>query len=297
MKILNVSQAQDTEAWLDARIGKITGTKAGTLALEHYAQKDVAKLEAMADKAKTEEKAKEYREKARQAKRDNERLKVNLDFWQFLADMIAEQPDGEPPMERGHRLENTNIMMACDKFDISPDVVEFDTGMWVSSTDDRIAVSPDAHAKPQKHIDIDGLEHNPTFAFEAKSLGTKYHLQTVVPFRVYQMLNYSETPDSQRNELQSLSLKLFPEILETRREFDFIPEQYQSQVLQYFVVNPDLQTVYFTMLDDRVYGSLQHEVFAVERQSVASEIEAQETKELQTLALIDELQKLGGVDW
>lgn len=294
MKILNVSQAQDTEAWLDARIGKITGTKAGTLALEHYAQKDVAKLEAMADKAKTEEKAKEYREKARQAKRDNERLKVNLDFWQFLADMIAEQPDGEPPMERGHRLENTNIMMACEKFDISPDVVEFDTGMWVSDVDDRIAVSPDAHAKPRI---FNGLEHNPTFAFEAKSLGTKYHLQTVVPFRVYQMLNYSETPDSQRNELQSLSLKLFPEILETRREFDFIPEQYQSQVLQYFVVNPDLHTVYFTMLDDRVYGSLQHEVFAVERQSVASEIEAQETKELQTLALIDGLQKLGGVDW
>lgn len=294
MKILNVSQAQDTEAWLDARIGKITGTKAGTLALEHYAQKDVAKLEAMADKAKTEEKAEEYREKARQAKRDNERLKVNLDFWQFLADMIAEQPDGEPPMERGHRLENTNIMMACEKFDISPDVVEFDTGMWVSDVDDRIAVSPDAHAKPRI---FNGLEHNPTFAFEAKSLGTKYHLQTVVPFRVYQMLNYSETPDSQRNELQSLALKLFPEILETRREFDFIPEQYQSQVLQYFVVNPDLHTVYFTMLDDRVYGSLQHEVFAVERQSVASEIEAQETKELQTLALIDGLQKLGDVDW
>lgn len=294
MKILNVSQAQDTQAWLDARIGKITGTKAGTLALEHYAQKDVAKLEAMADKAKTEEKAEEYRAKAEQAKRDNERLKVNLDFWQFLADMIAEQPDGEPPMERGHRLENTNIMMACEKLDISPDVVEFDTGMWVSDVDDRIAVSPDAHAKPRN---FNGLEHNPTFAFEAKSLGTKYHLQTVVPFRVYQMLNYSETPNSQRNELQSLALKLFPEILETRREFDFIPEQYQSQVLQYFVVNPDLHTVYFTMLDDRVYGSLQHEVFAVERQSVASEIEAQETKELQTLALIDGLQKLGGVDW
>lgn len=294
MKILNVSQAQDTEAWLDARIGKITGTKAGTLALEHYAQKDVAKLEAMADKAKTEEKAEEYREKARQAKRDNERLKVNLDFWQFLADMIAEQPDGEPPMERGHRLENTNIMMACEKFDISPDVVEFDTGMWVSDVDDRIAVSPDAHAKPRI---FNGMEHNPTFAFEAKSLGTKYHLQTVVPFRVYQMLNYSETPNSQRNELQSLALKLFPEMLETRREFDFIPEQYQSQVLQYFVVNPDLKTVYFTMFDDRVYGSLQHEVFEVDRRSVADEIEAQETKELQTLALIDGLQKLGGVDW
>lgn len=293
MKILNVSQAQDTEAWLDARIGKITGTKAGTLSLEHYAQKDVAKLEAMADKAKTEEKAEEYRVKAEQAKRDNERLKVNLDFWQFLADMIAEQPDGEPPMERGHRLENTNIMMACEKLDISPDIVEFDAGMWVSDVDDRIAVSPDAHAKPQ----INGVEYNPTFAFEAKSLGTKYHLQTVIPFRVFQMLNDSETSDEQRAELYSLSLKLFPEVLEPRREFDFVPEQYKAQVLQYFVVNPDLQTVFFTMFDDRVYGSLQHEVFAVERLSVTNEIEAQETKELQTLTLIDELQKLGGVDW
>lgn len=295
MIILNVSQTQDTQAWLDARIGKITGTKAGTLALEHYAQKDVAKLEAMADKAKTEEKAEEYREKARQAKRDNARLKVNLDFWQFLADMIAEQADGEPPMERGHRLENTNIMLACEKLDISPDVVEFDTGMWVSDANDRIAVSPDAHAKPQ--IDINGLAYNPTFAFEAKSLGTKYHLQTVVPFRVFQMLNDPETPNSQRDELRSLALKLFPEVLESRREFDFIPEQYQPQVLQYFVVNPDLQTVYFTMYDDRVYSSLRHEVFEVDRRSVASEIEAQKTKELQTLTLIDELQKLGGVDW
>lgn len=111
------------------------------------------------------------------------------------------------------------------------------------------------------------------------------------------MLNGSETSDDQRAELYSLALKLFPEVLEPRREFDFIPEQYQTQVLQYFVVNPDLQTVFFTMFDDRVYGSLQHEVFAVERRSVASEIEAQETKELQTLTLIDELQKLGGVDW
>lgn len=122
-------------------------------------------------------------------------------------------------------------------------------------------------------------------------------MQTVVPFRVFQMLNDSETPNSQRDELQSLALKLFPEVLQSRREFDFIPEQYQPQVLQYFVVNPDLKTVYFTMFDDRVYGSLQHEVFEVDRRSVASEIEAQETKELQTLTLIDELQKLGGVDW
>lgn len=31
MKIINVSQAHETEAWLDERVGRITGTKAADL--------------------------------------------------------------------------------------------------------------------------------------------------------------------------------------------------------------------------------------------------------------------------
>ena len=51
MKIINVSQAHETEAWLDERVGRITGTKSGGLALEHYAQTDVEKLKESRDKA------------------------------------------------------------------------------------------------------------------------------------------------------------------------------------------------------------------------------------------------------
>ena len=51
MKIINVSQANETEAWLDERMGRITGTKSGGLALEHYAQTDVEKLVEYRDKA------------------------------------------------------------------------------------------------------------------------------------------------------------------------------------------------------------------------------------------------------
>lgn len=67
MKIINVSQAHETEAWLDERVGRITGTKSGGLALEHYAQTDVEKLKEYRDKAleqakkaKTPDKANEY---------------------------------------------------------------------------------------------------------------------------------------------------------------------------------------------------------------------------------------------
>ena len=71
MKIINVSQATETEAWLDERVGRITGTKSAGLALEHYAQTDVQKLVEYRDKAleqakkaKTPDKANEYYAKA-----------------------------------------------------------------------------------------------------------------------------------------------------------------------------------------------------------------------------------------
>ena len=149
MHIINISQAQDTDAWLQQRIGKITGTKAGALSMEHYAQKDVAKIEAMAEKAKTDAKRTEYLHKAEQARIDNQRLKVPAEFWGFLAEMWAEPADNEPPMARGHRLENENIRQACEKLGIDTATVEFDTGLWVRDDDERIAISPDAHEKTQ----------------------------------------------------------------------------------------------------------------------------------------------------
>lgn len=71
MKIIDVSQANETDEWLEARKGKITGS-AGEGQLI---------------------------------------TKLGVPFWNMLADKIAEPSDGEDAAERGHRLENINAQM------------------------------------------------------------------------------------------------------------------------------------------------------------------------------------------
>lgn len=279
MHIIDISQAQDTDAWLQQRIGKITGTKAGALSMEHYAQKDVAKLEAMAEKAKTDAKRIEYLYKAEQARIENQRLKVPAEFWSFLAEMWADPADGEPPMARGHRLENENIRQACEKLGIDTGTVEFDTGMWVRDDDERIAISPDAHEKAEQ----------PTFAFEAKSLGTKNHLMAVVPYSLWRDLHSSDMVVN-TDAFHDMLLALFLDVLrDDLTAFDFVPAAYQAQILQYFAVDDNLQTVYFTMLDDRVYCPLSHVVMTVRREDVQDKVEKQLESERRTLAYVDML--------
>lgn len=179
MKIINVSQATETEAWLDERMGRITGTKSGGLALGNYTKTDVEKLVEYRDKAleqakkaKTPEKANEYYTKAQnydikitEAEAKNKRLKVGVDFWKFLAELWAEPADGEPPMERGHRLEPENIQITLKTLGFNPVDCVTDCGIWESDDDDRIACSPDAYEHSEK----------PTWAIECKSLGSAYH--------------------------------------------------------------------------------------------------------------------------
>lgn len=279
MHIIDISQAQDTDAWLQQRIGKITGTKAGALSMEHYAQKDVAKIEAMAEKAKTDAKRIEYLYKAEQARIENQRLKVPAEFWSFLAEMWADPADGEPPMARGHRLENENIRQACEKLGIDTGTVEFDVGMWVRDDDERIAISPDAHEKAEQ----------PTFAFEAKSLGTKNHLMAVVPYSLWRDL-HSGDMGVNTDAFHDMLLALFLDVLrDDLTAFDFVPAAYQAQILQYFAVDDNLQTVYFTMLDDRVYCPLSHVVMTVRREDVQDKVEKQLESERRTLAYVDML--------
>lgn len=280
MHIIDISQAQDTDAWLAQRIGKITGTKAGALSMEHYAQKDVAKIGAMAEKAKTDAKRIEYLRKAEQARVDNQRLKVPAEFWGFLAEMWAEPAGNEPPMARGHRLENENIRQACEKLGIDTATVEFDTGLWVRDDDERIAISPDAHEKTEQ----------PTFAFEAKSLGTRNHLMAVVPYATWYDLHSGDRTVDTTDAFRDMLLALFPDVLrDDLTAFDFVPAAYQAQVLQYFAVDDNLQTVYFAMLDDRVYCPLSHVVMTVRREDVQDKVEKQLESERQTLAYVDML--------
>lgn len=294
MKIINVSQATETEAWLDERMGRITGTKSGGLALEHCAHTDVEKLVEYRDKAleqakkaKTPEKANEYYAKAQgydiritEAEAKNKRLKVGVEFWKFLAELWAEPADGEPPMERGHRLEPENIQITLKTLGFNTSDCVTDCGIWESDDDDRIACSPDAYENSEK----------PTWAIECKSLGSAYHLQTVVPWMMH--------TDAMRSHIANLKPELVDVIEQVLPEytlagkatgFDFIPDQYKAQVLQYFVVCDSLEVLYFSMFDPRVGGAAHHQVIPVYRKDITEKIAEHKSRQLATLHISDVL--------
>lgn len=300
MKIINVSQANETEAWLDERVGRITGTKSGGLALEHYTQTDVKKLVAYRDKAleqakkaKTPDKANEYYSKAQEyatkiteAEAKNKRLKVGVDFWKFFAELWAEPADGEPPMERGHRLEPENIQITLKTLGYNPSDCVTDCGIWESDDDDRIACSPDAYENSNK----------PTWAIECKSLGSAYHLQTVVPWMMH--------TDAMRSHIANLKPEFVEVIEQVLPEYtldskatglDFVPDQYKAQVLQYFVVCDSLEVLFFSMFDPRVVGAAHHQVITVYRKDITDEIEDHKRRQLATLHISDVLADALGV--
>lgn len=276
MKIYNVSQANETEAWLEARRGKVTGTKARGLTLEHYAFKDASALLEKAEKARTPEKALEYRQQAVNAALDNQRRKVTVDFWKFLAELTAEQADGENPMERGHRLEPENIEKTVAVLKLSN--VCSDTGLWVSDENQALACSPDAHENTKA----------PSWAIECKSLGTANHLAAVVSYVVHQHLINGE----KSTELEKAALAVLPNYVGATdaTDYDFLPDTYKAQAVQYFVVNPDLKTLYFSFYDPRVYAEeLSHVILTINREDIAETIEAQKQSELETVAFANAL--------
>nr|DAY64898.1 MAG TPA: Exonuclease [Caudoviricetes sp.] len=300
MKIINVSQATETEAWLDERMGRITGTKSGGLALEHYTQTDVNKLVEYRDKAleqakkaKTPDKANEYYSKAQsydikitEAEAKNKRLKVGVDFWKFLAELWAEPADGEPSMERGHRLEPENIQTTLKTLGFDPSDCVTDCGIWESDDDDRIACSPDAYENTEK----------PTWAIECKSLGSAYHLQTVVPWMMHTNAMRSHITNLKPELVEAIEQVLPEYTLESKAtDFDFIPDQYKAQVLQYFVVCDSLEVLYFSMFDPRVVGAAHHQVIPVYRKDITEQIENHKSRQLATLHISDVLADALGV--
>lgn len=297
MKIINLSQTNNTNAWLNERIGRITGTKSGNLALNHYQQTDTKKLIEYRNKAleqsktaKTQEESNKYFQKAQdydtrltEAETKNKRLKTNIEFWKFLAETIAEQPDDEPPMERGHRLEPENIQLTLEQLNYKPEDCITDCGIWESDEDNRIACSPDAYENSE----------NPTWAIECKSLGSAYHLQTVIPWMVHmQTIDRNNTPTG----LEDMTVQILPEYtLDTQATgLDFIPDKYKSQALQYFVVCDTLETLYFSLYDPRIYGGASHQIIPIRRKDIEPLITSHKQRQLTTLHLIDTIANMTG---
>ena len=297
MKIINLSQANNTNAWLNERLGRITGTKSGSLALDHYQQTDTQKIIKYRDKAleqakkatskdETEEHfrtALKYDELLTKTEAKNKRLKVGIDFWKFLAETMAEQPDGENPMERGHRLEPENIQLTLQQLGYNQEDCITDCGIWESDEDPRIACSPDAYQNTPK----------PTWAIECKSLGSAYHLQAVIPWMVHsQRIRQREIPGN----LADAAAQVLPPTATSLKatNMDFIPDAYKAQVLQYFVVCDTLKTLYFSMYDPRVYGRARHQIIPINRGSIQPLITEHKRKQLNTLHIIDTLTEATG---
>lgn len=300
MKIINLSQSNNTDAWLNERLGRITGTKSGSLALDHYQQTDTKKIIKYRDKAleqakkattkdETEEHfrtALKYDELLTETEAKNKRLKVGIDFWKFLAETMAEQPDGENPMERGHRLEPENIHLTLQQLGYEEKDCITDCGIWESDEDPRIACSPDAYQASE----------NPTWAIECKSLGSAYHLQAVIPWMVHsQRIRQREIPGN----LADVAAQVLPPTATSLNvtNMDFVPDVYKAQVLQYFVVCDTLETLYFSMYDPRVYGAARHQVIPINRGSIQPLIAEHKRKQLNTLHIIDTLTEATGASF
>lgn len=300
MKIINLSQANNTDAWLNERLGRITGTKSGGLAMDHYQQTDTKKILEYRNKAlkqskeattrdETEEHyrtALKYDELLVKTEAKNKRLKVNIEFWKFLAETMAEQPDGENPMERGHRLEPENIQLTLQRLGHKQDDCITDCGIWENDEDNRIACSPDAYQASE----------NPTWAIECKSLGSAYHLQAVIPWMIHtQLIRHHTLPDN----IADAAAQVLPATATSPNAtgIDFIPNTYQTQVLQYFVVCDTLETLYFSMYDPRVYGDARHQIIPVHRKDIKPLIAEHKRKQLNTLHIIDTITEATGASF
>ena len=297
MKIINLSQANNTNAWLNERLGRITGTKSGNLAMSHYPQTDIDKLveyrnkalkqsktaETQADSNKYFQKAQDYDTRLLEAEAKNKRLKVGIDFWKFLAETMAEQPDRENPMARGHRLEPENIRLTLQQLGYEEKDCITDCGIWESDEDNRLACSPDAYQASE----------NPTWAIECKSLGSAYHLQSVIPWMVHsQFIRQHSLPKN----LADVAAQVLPPATTNRNAtgIDFIPDAYRAQVVQYFVVCDTLETLYFSMYDPRVYGDARHQIIPVHRKDIKPLIAEHKRKQLNTLHIIDTITETTG---
>ena len=224
MKIYRTEQ--QSQEWLDARRGKVMGSKAKGV---------------------------------RRQSRDPE--KRYQTFWDILAEKLAIPADGENPMDRGHRVEPDALKAASEILGLPFDD---DAGMWISDLDDDIGVSPDG-AEP---VEGDAL---PTYAAEVKSLSSGNHLRFV---------------------LEDRRARKKP----TYRPIDSVPNEekhfFRDQVIQYFVVNEKLETLYFVLYDDRiVLDHLVTYIIEINRADIVDRIEDNTNMQFEALMQINKLVK------
>lgn len=148
---MKITQYQSREAWLEGRTGKITGSSL----------KDIVTLRGNGKKA---------------------------GYWKLLADRLATQPDGEPAMDRGNRLEEEAIERFTEQTgkEVTTDLV-----IWERDDNSNIALSPDGYIENNGKV---------TEAVEVKCLASEKHIEAIVTKSIpkdyeFQVLQYFITND------------------------------------------------------------------------------------------------------
>lgn len=262
---------QNTSTWLDYRRGRITGTKAKDIKNDTYTTTGIKTLENKLTKTTDETEKTRLTEQITDIKSKSNAWKYTAGIWKLLAEQLTDDDTttDEKPMERGHRLENTNATLTAVEQHLEN--MTLDAGVWERTDNPLLSISPDACEKGA----------TPTWAIECKSLSTEHHLQTVVPWLV--LMNKITVSENTKTRLMYNELK-------SLKAFDHVPAEYQNQVIQYFLVNDHLQTVYFSMYDDRInVKALQHCVLVVTRESVKTEINEQKTRLDDALTVLEDV--------
>lgn len=199
---MKIKKYLSREEWLAARSGKITGSSL----------KDIVTLRGNGKK---------------------------VGFYQLVADRLADQADGEDPMERGTRLEEEALEQFTER--TGKEVVT-DLVIWERDDNSSIALSPDGYIEDGKKI---------TEAVEVKCLASARHIEAIIT--------------------------------------NTIPKDYEFQVLQYFIVNDDLEMLHFVMYDPRFIEKLRFKLFTVTRDELRENIETYLAYEQDTLREVEEL--------
>lgn len=148
MKVIKVDQ--NTEAWMELRKAKITGSKL----------KDIV------------------------VKRGTNRKDG---FYRLVADRLAIDPDGTNPMDRGHDLEEEALSAFEDSIGLK---LERNCGMWVRDENENIAISPDSCIKNDDGVIVAGVEvkclasHHHIRAIVENEVPSDYEMQILQYFIV-----------------------------------------------------------------------------------------------------------------
>lgn len=174
-----------------------------------------------------------------------------IGLWRLVADYVAYGAEEVQPMTRGTNLETENAMMVVDKLKLKN--ADYNCGLW-ETDDGLLGYSPDA----SENLDL------PTWAIECKSLNTAEHLYLVFN----DLWAKGEIPDAFE--------PLFPARPMMYRGLESVAEEHRNQVLQAFVVDPKLETLYYSLYDPRIVSEeLAHYVITLHRHEMEEEIEEQ----------------------